>query len=85
MWNKIYVIIYYFIIYLGSILCIIFYFRFKNASIIKEYGSQITLCSNENINQKKIKTQNDLYNQNNTSQIEVKICTNVCMCNIKLF
>lgn len=82
MWNKVYVIIYYFIIYLGSILCIIFYFRFKNASIIKEYGSQ---GSNENINQKKIKTQNDLYNQNNTSQIEVKICTNVCMCNIKLF
>ncbi|KAF0768430.1 putative serine/threonine-protein kinase isoform X2 [Aphis craccivora] len=45
---------------------------FKNASIIKEYGSQ---GSNENINQKKIKTQNDLYNQNNTSQIEVKTKT----------
>lgn len=43
---------------------------FKNASVIKEYGSQITLCSNDNINQKKIKTQNDLYNQNNTSQIK---------------
>ncbi|KAE9537684.1 hypothetical protein AGLY_006707, partial [Aphis glycines] len=43
---------------------------FKNASIIKEYGSQITFCSNDNINKKKMKTQNDLNDQNNTSQIK---------------
>ncbi|XP_050056040.1 uncharacterized protein LOC114125811 isoform X3 [Aphis gossypii] len=46
---------------------------FENASIIKEYGSQITLCSNDNINQKKIMTQNDLNDQNNTSQIKSTI------------
>ncbi|XP_060835044.1 putative uncharacterized protein DDB_G0286901 [Rhopalosiphum padi] len=45
---------------------------FKNSSIIKEYGSQITLCSNNNINQNQniFKTQNDLNNQNNISQLK---------------
>ncbi|CAI6343996.1 unnamed protein product [Macrosiphum euphorbiae] len=45
---------------------------FKNASVIKECGSQITLCSNDNINQNKniFKTQNALNNQNNISQLK---------------
>uniref|UniRef100_A0A2S2NHD7 Uncharacterized protein n=1 Tax=Schizaphis graminum TaxID=13262 RepID=A0A2S2NHD7_SCHGA len=45
---------------------------FKNSSIIKEYGSQITLCSNDNINQNQniFKTQNDLNNKNNISQLK---------------
>ncbi|XP_060862265.1 metacaspase-2-like isoform X2 [Metopolophium dirhodum] len=51
---------------------------FENASVIKECGSQITLCSNDNINQNKniFKTQNALNNQNSISQLKVKMCTN---------
>ncbi|XP_025203785.1 putative uncharacterized protein DDB_G0282133 isoform X2 [Melanaphis sacchari] len=43
---------------------------FKNSSMIKEYDSQITLCSNDNISQNIFKAQNNLNNQNNISQLK---------------
>ncbi|XP_022168201.1 MATH and LRR domain-containing protein PFE0570w-like isoform X2 [Myzus persicae] len=45
---------------------------FKNASVIKECGSQITLCSNNDINQNQniFNTQSALNNQNNISQLK---------------
>jgi len=63
---------------LGSIILLYFYFRFKNASVIKECDSQIKLCSNDNINLKQniFDTQNALNNQNNIPQQKVKMCTN---------